>query len=257
LLLAIIGRMTATKRPNRVESWIPGLRKWLSESAPRRPIPAPAAKNAFGEAIDGMDLCRDGDRRVFAVATCLYKATVFLEAEPYLIQIPSAGAQRFYLWDPRIATPAAALEHAGLRELALQLKPRRAAEISFLQEAPIFRRHPAYRARRFELLDVRTQTIVSDEFAFDALSELVTYPRARWITELHIALVLRLHRAGFRPGEIAGLLRSDEQPATTRTHPGAKAVEMLIRKYDSAPRHDLGATPASWSLRLPAPARAT
>lgn len=187
--------MTASKRPDLLNHWIEGLRAHLRANLPRA-VDEPSI-DACSDAFDAWGRIPEGDRKLFAVATCLYKLASFRDELPSVEQRSS--------------------------------------------EAP----------RRFRIIDVKTGRDTTDYLAGTGLPELVKFPKRRWFPELRIATVLRLHRAGFRPAEIAKLLPSEKQPTAADSRRTANTMAELIRKYrHQAREHDLAYTPAHWSLRV-------
>lgn len=123
----------------------------------------------------------------------------------------------------------------------------------FRNVLPDLEQRPTDDPRRFEVVNAKTGEVLSDDAAGAGLPELVCSPKGRWIVELHISTVMRLHRVGFTNMEIAQLLPSGPQRTTADIKRDSKAIGAVVRKYGEQPGMslpDIAYTPANWSRRV-------
>jgi hypothetical protein len=122
--------MTASKRPNRLSHWIRGLTAHLEARLPPRAEALSAPLDPFSEALDAWSRIPEGDRKLFAVATCLYKVAYFRDELPKVEQRPSDNSTDFEVIDAKtgkIITDD--LKGVGLRELVASSKGRWPTEL--------------------------------------------------------------------------------------------------------------------------------
>jgi hypothetical protein len=113
-----MGWMTASKRSELIDTWIDGLWRHLQAQTPQRTDTEHVPLDAFTAALDAWGWIPEGDRKLFAVATCLYKLAFFRDELPEVEQRPTSDAGRFDVVNAMTGKLLSEdLEGTGLREL--------------------------------------------------------------------------------------------------------------------------------------------